>query len=300
MSYEDKINAVDRMQVYIKEHLREVITLNMLADIAGYSPWYAARIFKELVGISAFEYIRKLRLSSAALMLRDDEVKVIDVAFDYLFDSHEGFTRAFSKSFGMTPKKYAQQTPPIQLFMPYYIRHLYVMRKKGERPMSEKNTQNTVFVQVVEKAARKLILKRGIKATHYFEYCEEVGCDVWGILSSIKGALGEPLGLWLPKKLIRENTSEYVQGVEVPLDFEGAIPEGFEVIDLNPCKMMIFQGQPFKDEDFSEAIADLWKVIDNYDPTLYGFEFAADEAPRFQMEPQGYRGYIEGRPVKKL
>ncbi len=96
----------------------------------------------------------------------------------------------------------------------------------------------------MEKPARKLLLKRGIKAQHYFEYCEEVGCDVWGILCSVKDALNEPMGLWLPTNLIREGTSKYVQGVEVPLDYADGVPEGFEIIDLKPCKMMVFQGQP--------------------------------------------------------
>jgi hypothetical protein len=37
-----------------------------------------------------------------------------------------------------------------------------------------------------------------------------------------------------------------------------------------------------------------------YNPQIYGFEWADDDAPRFQLEPQGYRGYIEARPVKQL
>ena len=53
---------------------------------------------------------------------------------------------------------------------------------------------------------RKMILKRGIKAIEYFEYCEEVGCDVWGILVSIKEALYEPVGLWLPPQMIPKGT----------------------------------------------------------------------------------------------
>lgn len=52
---------------------------------------------------------------------------------------------------------------------------------------------NTVFVQVVERPARKVIVRFAKKATHYFEYCEEVGCDVWDILSGIKEALYEPM-----------------------------------------------------------------------------------------------------------
>ncbi|NLO62865.1 MAG: AraC family transcriptional regulator, partial [Clostridiaceae bacterium] len=90
------------------------------------------------------------------------------------------------------------------------------------------------------------------------------------------------------------------QGVEVPLDYTGEIPEGFEIIDLEPCKMMIFQGEPFEDEKFSEAIEDLWEVMKKYDPKVYGFEWADDDAPRIQLSPEGYRGYIEGRPVRAI
>lgn len=139
-----------------------------------------------------------------------------------------------------------------------------------------------------------------MKATHYFEYCEEVGCDVWGMLSSIKEAMYEPAGMWLPKNLIKPGTSQYVQGVEVPQNYVGEVPKGFEIIELQPCKMMVFQGEPYEDEKFGEAIDELWEVMKKYNPQIYGFEWADEEAPSFQLEPQGYRGYIEARPVKQL
>jgi AraC family transcriptional regulator len=83
----DKINAVQRMQDYIKEHITEFISLRMLANAAQYSPWHASRIFKELTRKTPFEYIRALRLSEAAVRLRDnDDEKIIDVALDFLFD----------------------------------------------------------------------------------------------------------------------------------------------------------------------------------------------------------------------
>jgi len=108
MKREEKVMAVQRMQDYIKNHMTEAITLKALADCAGYSPFHCSRIFKELTGKSPFDYIRALRLSQAALKLRDEEkVKVVDVALDFVFDSHEGFTRAFSKAFGHSP-------PPLQ------------------------------------------------------------------------------------------------------------------------------------------------------------------------------------------
>lgn len=294
------INAVQRMQDYMDENVNRPITLSDLAKAAGYSQWHAARIFKELTGKTPFEYLRSLRLSKAALILRDNQPKVIDVAFDFVFDSHEGFTRAFIKQFGVSPKKYSNRPEPVQFFMPHRIRDYYLTLQKGDIKMSAKKRTNTVFVQVVERPSRKVILKRGIKATHYFEYCEEVGCDIWGMLSSIKEAMFEPAGMWLPGKLVRPGTSSYVQGVEVPVDYTGKIPDGFEVIDLPPCSMMVFQGEPYDDETFEEAIEELWDVMKTYNPQIYGFEWADDDAPRFQLEPQGYRGYIEARPVKPI
>ena len=294
------IHAVQRMQDYIEGHITEPITLNQLARSAGYSQWHSERLFKDLTGKTPFDYVRALRLSKAAMKLRDEKLRIIDVAFDFVFDSHEGFTKAFSRQFGLSPRSYCRETPPIQLFIPYRIDDYYQTIQKGEKIMTENKNANTVFVQVVERPARKVLLKRGIKAADYFAYCEEVGCDIWGVLTSVKEALYEPIGMWLPKSMIKDGTSQYVQGVELPLDYSKPIPNGYEITELPACKMMIFQGQPYQDENFEEAITDLWELMKTYDPTLYGFEWADEEAPRFQLAPMGYRGYIEARPVKQV
>ncbi len=296
----DKINAVQRVQNYIEENINEPITLNMLSQAAGYSPWYTSRIFKQLTGKTPLEYIRVLRLSRAAVKLWDDDKRIIDVALDFAFDSHEGFTRAFSDKFGITPYRYRQKTPPLPLFRPSPVRSYYLMLQKGALNMTEKQKMTTVFVQVVERPARKLILKRGISADNYFDYCGEVGCEVWGILCSIKQALYEPVGLWLPERFRRPGTSEYAQGVEVPIDYSDEVPDGFEIIELPPCKVMVFQGPPFENEEFQEAIADVWQAISTYNPELYGFRWAEQDGPRFQLEPWGERGYIEAKPVRPI
>lgn len=296
----EKIRAVQKMQVYIDEHLTEPITLNMLARASGYSPWHCERVFKELTGRTPFDYIRGIRLSRAAIRLSEGKARVVDIAFDFLFDSHEGFTRAFSRQFGVTPKYYSKNTPPLRLFMPENIRDYYLRMQKGENNMTNNSNTNTVFVQVVDRPARKLILKRGIKATYYFEYCDEVGCDVWNVLSGVQEAIYEPIGMWLPEGLQKPGTSVYAQGVEVPADFRGVVPEGYEIIDLPSCKMMVFQGQPYEDEKFEDAIGELWEVMKKYDPELYGFKWADEDGPRFQLAPAGYRGYIEARPVRPL
>ena len=296
----EKLSAVQRMKDYIEEHVTEQITLHMLANAAKYSPWHAERIFKELTGKTPFEYIRAIRLSRAAVKLRNADVRITDVAFDFVFDSHEGFTRAFSRQFGMTPQYYCKNAPLIKFFIPNSVRNYYLTLQKGVDIMSENPNNNTVFVQVVDRPARKLILKRGVKAEQYFEYCDEVGCEVWDVLTGIKEALYEPIGMWMPKNLQKPGTSVYTQGVEVSVDYSGEIPKGFELIELPPCKMMVFQGRPYEDEKFTEAITDLWEVMKSYNPNVYGFEWADEDGPRFQLAPWGYRGYIEARPVRQL
>jgi AraC-like DNA-binding protein len=288
------------MQDYIERYIHEPISLLDLARAAGYSPWHAARIFKELIGKAPFEYIRSLRLSRAAVKLKDEDVRIIDIALDFVFDSHEGFTRAFSREFGISPKCYSRKAVAIKLFMPSSIRGYYQKMQKGDNMVTKPTNNKAIFVQVVDRPARKLIIKRGIKATHYFEYCEEVGCDIWETLSGIKEALYEPIGMWLPENLRRPDTSIYAQGVEVPLDYAGKVPEGFEIIDLAPCKVMVFQGQPYDDEKFQDAIGELWEVMKTYNPEIYGFRWADEDGPRFQLAPMGYRGYIEARPVREV
>ena len=299
----EQIKAVKRMQGFIEAHLAEPITLAGLARAARYSPWHAARLFKEYVGRAPFEYVRQRRLSAAADELCAAPRKVIDVAFDFVFDTHEGFTRAFTRQFGISPRQFRRKKPSVVLFMPDRMRSYYPPATQGNAPMKAQNDKpqsQVVFVQIVDRPARKMILKRGKKATHYFEYCEEVGCEIYSRLGQIQAAIHEPMGLWLPKRLQPRGTSVYAQGVEVPTDYSGPVPEGFELIDLPPCTMMVFQGPPFDEQNFEQAIFSLWNVMQTYQPELYGYEWADDDAPRFQLEPVGYRGYMEGRPVRPV
>ena len=300
MNDADLYITVQKLQEYMDANIKRNITLKELAEQAGYSPWHTARIFKEITGKTPFEYLRSLRLTKAALFLRDNEAKIIDVALDYVFDSHEGFTRAFSREFGLSPYRYSKSKPPIKLFLPAKVYDTYRQFNKEGKFMENNAVTKSIFVQVIERPARKVLLKRGIKAEEYFAYCEEVGCDVWSVLTSVKEALYEPIGMWLPKHLIKPGTSKYVQGVELPLDYSNEVPEGYELIELPPCTMMVFQGEPYNDDNFSEEIGIVWEHIDKFNPTIYGYEWDPEAAPRFQLAPMGYRGYIEARPVKKL
>ena len=156
---------------------------------------------------------------------------------------------------------------------------------------------NNIFIQVIHKPERKVLCKRGVKAEDYFPYCEEVGCDVWGILLSMDSLCGEPVCLWLPQQYKKPNTSTYVQGVEVSADYCGPVPEGFDTILLPAADYLMFQGEPFAEEDYCDAIDSVQQAMNSYDPAVIGNSWD-DSNPRIQLEPRGTRGYIEMRAIK--
>ncbi len=286
----EQILAVQRMQDYIEAHLEETGGLSDLATVSLFSPWHSHRLFQEYTGLTPASYIRRLRLAKAALRLKNENVHIIDVAFDLGFGSVDGFTRAFFREFGMCPSEYAANPVPIILFVPYGAK-FRALRKERTTMKT-----NNIFIQVIHKPARKILCKRGIKAEDYFPYCEEVGCDVWGLLLSMDSLCGEPVSLWLPEQYKKPGTSTYVQGVEVDKDYHGTVPEGFDVIDLPEADYLMFQGEPFAEEDYCDAIMAVQQAMGNYEPAVIGYAWD-DNNPRIQLEPRGNRGYIELRAI---
>lgn len=296
-------SVTEQIKKFIGEHLNEPVTLNDIAKAVGYSKFHTSRIFKEDTGLSLFEYIRRERLTASAFALRSGREKVLDVALDFMFDSHEGFTRAFANGFGITPKKFAAYPALDGWMIPYY--YLNRQKTKTDEFIMEQKAA-VIFTQIMERPARKLILFRSYNAADYFEYCEEVGCGTpekpapWDILCGIKDALNEPMGVWLPKSMRPEGTGIYAHAVEVPADYSVEIPEGFDIIDLPACKYLVFQGEPYDDEKYEEAIGKLWERIADFNPKVYGYEWDDETAPKFQLAPMGWRGYIEGRAVRAI
>ena len=288
---DEQRKAVRLMQDYISKHIDEDISIDDLAKEVSFSTSYARKIFSKALGMTPAVYVRRLKLTESALRLRDEKCQILDVAYDMGFGSVDGYQRAFRREFGCNPKEYSTSPIPIWLFTPSLI-------TDSERNVSNMSEIRNVFIQVIEKPARKVIIKRGIKATEYFSYCEEVGCDVWGLLKSIKSISGEPVCLWLPKELRKPVTNEYVQGVEVEVDYAGPVPEGFEIIVLPSATYLLFRGEPFDDENYVAAINEIWDAEEKYNPEFIGFEWD-DKNPRIQLEPIGKRGYLELVPVKK-
>jgi len=297
----EKIAAVSRMQAYIAAHLQEEITLENLCDAAGYSKFHAARVFAQLTGKTPFAYIRALRLTQAAQALRDSNSKVIDVAISSGFDSHDGFTRAFARQFGIAPQRYSRETPPVRYFVSNPVAHAHIIFEE-KQPMNE-TVSTIVTATVVERPARKLVLQRA-KTTQggdYFAYCEEMGCDWEGLLGSIAEKFDTPALLTLPPNLVTLGTSNTAAGVEVPIDYVKPIPAGYDVIELPPCQMLYLNGTPYENEDdFCTAIEIAFAAQRSYDPTPFGRQFAPELAPHFNFGACAAGGAKLAMPVKTI
>src|SRR5207237_5293579 len=105
---------------HIHDHLDEDLSLEKLARLAHFSPFHFHRICKALVGESVYEYVRRLRLEAAAILLKITDRSVTHIAFDAGYETHEAFTRAFRQLFGVSPSQFRadrrldfSRTPPL-------------------------------------------------------------------------------------------------------------------------------------------------------------------------------------------
>lgn len=92
--------------IHIQANLEQDLALEALAALANLSPYHFHRLFRATVGETVKQYVQRLRLEQAAFRLKLQDAAVIDVAFSLGYHSHETFTRAFRKHFGISPKAY--------------------------------------------------------------------------------------------------------------------------------------------------------------------------------------------------
>lgn len=88
-------NLLNEMINYIEDNLTEDIDYNVLAKIVGISEYSLQRIFAFLTNISISGYIRKRRLSKTFEELKTSDIKIIDLAIKYNYDSSMSFSQAF-------------------------------------------------------------------------------------------------------------------------------------------------------------------------------------------------------------
>ncbi len=103
------LKEVQRAVDYIEKNLCNELSITEISKQVNFSMYHFHRIFQSFVGESLSEYIRRRRLTAAAHSLRNTNLRIIDIASEYGFNSQESFTRAFQKMFGITPGLYRKQ-----------------------------------------------------------------------------------------------------------------------------------------------------------------------------------------------
>ena len=101
----ENINRLNALINYIEDNLDNPIEYKNLAKILCVNEYTLHRIFYFVANISLAEYIRKRRLSKAFEELKTTNIKVIDLALKYQYDSSTSFSRAFKSMFGITPSQ---------------------------------------------------------------------------------------------------------------------------------------------------------------------------------------------------
>lgn len=106
---------------YIESNLTGEISYEKAASIAGCSTSYFQRMFTYISGVSLSEYIRKRRMTQAAFDLQTSQMKVIDVALKYGYDSPTAFHRAFKSVHGITPVAAREKHTKLSSFLPLML-----------------------------------------------------------------------------------------------------------------------------------------------------------------------------------
>ena len=101
----DSLKSMNEALNYIEENLSNDIEYSEVAKIALCSEYHFQRMFSFLAGVTLSEYIRRRRLTHAALELINSSIKIIDVAVKYGYSSADSFTRAFQSLHGITPSE---------------------------------------------------------------------------------------------------------------------------------------------------------------------------------------------------
>ena len=124
---------IGRAQRFIRLHLTQPLTLDRIAREAGSSCFHFARLFQACVGETPFEFIRRLRLATALLLLREDpDASVTEIALSIGYETAAAFNKTVRKTLDLTPGDFrnlgkdAQNTLIYDLSQPRYPKEVDV------------------------------------------------------------------------------------------------------------------------------------------------------------------------------
>ncbi|OPX21757.1 MAG: hypothetical protein B1H02_07135 [Candidatus Latescibacteria bacterium 4484_107] len=95
----------------LEEHLIRQVTLQDVADAIHLSPHYCCSVFKEVTGYTIFQYLDRLRVERAKMLLRHSHLNVTETAEELGYHNVYYFSRVFKRVTGMSPAQFAISTP---------------------------------------------------------------------------------------------------------------------------------------------------------------------------------------------
>lgn len=99
---------IRRAQQYISAHVREKLSVPMVASHVDVSPSYLTALFRKNLQISPGEYVRRIKLQESKQMIREDNMNFTEIAAALQYSTVHHFSRQFKDKFGITPTEYAK------------------------------------------------------------------------------------------------------------------------------------------------------------------------------------------------
>ena len=311
---------IEEIDVCIKNHDDEALTLKNLSQKLGYSEFHISRKFKEISGMQFRDYLRYRKLAFALKEVRDTEESLIDIALNYGFSSHEAFTHAFKEAYGITPREYRQHPIPVVLRTIIKPFDCYLVDSGKMRAEESTEEVQTYFVTI---PAHKFLHIKNYESNGYWNFWQKQSlipgqdCEtICGLLDSIKDKLDDEggndanSGSGQIMGFINEPEGRICSwgiplaecyGVRLPMDYKGEVPPQMLLIDVPEAEYVVFEHGPFDYENQNCGVEEkMEKTMASFDYSKYGYQLdtSYERVMYFFHDPQRYWKYI--RPVKKL
>jgi len=256
MDWLTKMNAaID----YIENNLADEIDFNVVAMKACCSSYNFQRMFSFITGISLAEYIRRRRLTQAALELQNTDIKVIDVAVKYGYDSATSFARAFSLLHGLTPSQAKQAGAKLRA----YPKISFQISIKGESGMDYRiETKEAFDVFGIETVCSLTGAEGFLSPADLWQKCHKDG--EYERLVSNAGDLPD----FVPKGLCKVHAVECYRKTEentfpymlCAFASKNSNTEMYKTVHIPAQTYAIFSSEKFKwDDDFFEVFTTMQK-----------------------------------------
>lgn len=290
--------AVQKLIDWIDDHVCENPSLDEISRQIGYSPYYCSEQFRRITGMTIRDYMAKRRLTMAVIALRDTDMPIIEVALQYGFSDQSVMTRAFQNAYGCTPSAYRKNPVPL----PLVFRKIIPLPENSEERNFIMSNLVLPSVRIEYIPAHKYLGVYKRSETKYGPIWPGHDCDLMcGIVSSIDN----------PHLIVARHTAgwawengerKYFYGTGVDSDYQGEIPEGFELRGEFPGSYyLVFSHPPFEyPAENGEVMERVHELAWNYDPSLDGFEWNEEVCQDYQRHYPEVFGYQVLRPVKRV